>query len=243
MTSRYSKWLALGTLLVPLIASGYDFEPTPGEFMAWPAYCKARYVETNVGQRSEFADKVSDAERHAQQARLGRDTFIHVHHYCAGQAWLSRARIETDPREKHHMLMRALDEYSYAHRSMPKGGPLYPSTVTGLARIAQERGDIPGAESYLKQAMEANPADPRPYLAYASLYRDTKRLAAARDILEQGLEATNNIPIDLHYTLGLICLELKDNDCALEHARTAYAGGYPLPGLMHRLKRADVWTD
>lgn len=48
---------------------------------------------------------------------------------------------------------------------------------------------------------------------------------------------------NVHYNLGLVLFDLKDFDRALEYAKRAYAGGFPLPGLRQKLMRAGAWRD
>lgn len=48
---------------------------------------------------------------------------------------------------------------------------------------------------------------------------------------------------NVHYNLGLAYFDLKQYDKALESAHKAYAGGFPLPGLRDKLKRAGKWQD
>ena len=48
---------------------------------------------------------------------------------------------------------------------------------------------------------------------------------------------------NVHYNLGLAYFDLKRFDEALASARIAYAGGFPLPGLREKLKRAGRWHD
>jgi Tfp pilus assembly protein PilF len=109
--------------------------------------------------------------------------------------------------------------------------------------VAQAQGKIPLAEEYLNDAIKARPTDPLAYIGLALLYRDTKRLAAARQILETGMTATGSKSVELHYNLGVMCLELKDETCAVEHAQVAYADGYPLPGLKNKLIKQGLWRD
>ena len=48
---------------------------------------------------------------------------------------------------------------------------------------------------------------------------------------------------NLAYNIGLLQVDLKRYDAALEHAHSAYLGGFPLPGLRDKLKRAGAWRD
>lgn len=48
---------------------------------------------------------------------------------------------------------------------------------------------------------------------------------------------------NLHYNLGLGYFGLKEFDKAVFHAKLAYAGGFPLPGLRDKLRQAGLWKD
>jgi hypothetical protein len=47
---------------------------------------------------------------------------------------------------------------------------------------------------------------------------------------------------ELHYNYGLLLTQLKDYEKARKHAKKAYDGGYPLPGLKNQLKAANQWN-
>jgi tetratricopeptide (TPR) repeat protein len=243
MRRSWLKLLVLAAMLTPSASWAYDFIPTMSEFASWPKYCQARYVGTGIGSRGEFTSKVTPAEKRIAEASIGAETFLHVHHHCAGLAWLARARLEGDPQKRKHMLNRAISESMYTLRNVTPASPLYTSILANLARTEQAQGNIPGAENYYDMALKANPTDPKTYVGLALLYRDTKRMQLARETLDKGLTATDNKSIEIHYSLGLICLELKDKDCAVEHARVAYSAGYPLPGLRDKLSKSGLWTE
>jgi tetratricopeptide (TPR) repeat protein len=235
--------LAASVLLMPAASWAYDFVPTGLEFTSWPRYCQARYSETNIARQSGFYNRVPPGERRAAEASIGAETYLHVHHHCAGLAWLARAKLEGNPQVRTHMLNRARDESGYTLRNVTPASSLFTAINTNLARVAQAQGKIPLAEEYLNDAIKARPTDPLAYIGLALLYRDTKRLAAARQILETGMTATGSKSVELHYNLGVMCLELKDETCAVEHAQVAYADGYPLPGLKNKLIKQGLWRD
>ena len=192
---------------------------------------------------SGFYNRVPPGERRAAEASIGAETYLHVHHHCAGLAWLARAKLEGNKQVRTHMLNRARDESGYTLRNVTPASALFTAINTNLARVAQAQDKIPLAEEYLNEAIKARPTDPLAYLSLALLYRDTKRLDAARQILETGMTATDSKSVELHYSLGLVCLELKDKTCAVEHAHVAYAEGYPLPGLKDKLIKQDLWRE
>lgn len=242
-----TKWTLVAlTLVVAVLPSrlwAFNFVPTPAEFAAWPHYCKARYVETSIGRTTEYAATVPRAARLSSEAAIGPLTYVHIHHYCAGMAILARARLEANPRLREQTLHQALQESSYTFRHIPPDSLMYSSVAANLATIEMARGNIEVATKYLTSAKDAKPSDPQPYIGLAILYRDTKRLPLAREALEEGLRATNGESAEVHYNLGLICFELKDNDCAVRHAHLAYDAGYPLPGLKRKLAASGLWQN
>jgi tetratricopeptide (TPR) repeat protein len=46
---------------------------------------------------------------------------------------------------------------------------------------------------------------------------------------------------NLHYNFGLAYFDLRDYDHALDHARSAYRQGFPLPGLRNKLQEVGKW--
>lgn len=224
-------------------ASAYQFEPTEAEFNAWPQYCRARYVTTTIGQSSIFAQRLDRSAQATAEGAIGAQTFLHVHHYCAGLLHLARARLEPDAKKRRFELDEARAEIMYSLRNDPGNGPLQSTMVVNLAVIERERGDSPAARQLLENAIRLAPSDPKPYLGLAIVLRSDKKLAEARAILEQGLAAAGTEALELHYNLGLICVELEDFECAVRHARAAYAQGYPFPGLRNRLADRGLWQE
>jgi tetratricopeptide (TPR) repeat protein len=74
-----------------------------------------------------------------------------------------------------------------------------------LAQLIHARGDFDGAVKHYEAALNAMPADPRPYLAMASFFRREKLLEEAIEVLEAGLDALSDRPADarLWHELGL----------------------------------------
>lgn len=229
--------------LFPTLAGAYSFEPTELEWASWPDYCKARYVTTNVGTGSKFSRTFTMAQSEVQRRRIGDASFLHVHHYCAGIVWLSRAKVESDPVHHKFYLELANTEVSYTYERIPESSPIYPVVSVNMARAKLEVGQRDEAIAAVEHAAEVQPQDPRPYVGMAVIYRDLKRLDLARDALLKGDTATEGSSAEIQYTLGLVYFELNDKEQALAYARKAYAKDYPLPGLQQKLKRAGYWPD
>lgn len=221
----------------PLAASAYSFMPTLAEWAAWPAYCKGRYVTTNIGAASEFRPMFPPEAVEEQRHRIGAETFEHVHHYCAGVAWLNRARVESGAERKDYLLREALGEAQYTAQRIPSDSPVMgPVTIT-LARIYMEKKDFGTAARYFEEGIRARPNDAMAYSAYAVMYRSQKQLDKAKQVLLDGDAATEGRSAEIQYNLGLLMLDLGDVDSAVAYARKAYALGFPLPGLRNKLQR------
>lgn len=227
--------------LFPSVSNAYHFVPSDLEWAAWPQYCKARYVTTGIGETQKWSGDLSRAEIETQRNLIGDPSFIHVHHYCAGLAWMMRARLEGNAERRALMLKSANSEVSYTFTRIPPSSPIYATVAVNLAQIRRDQGNPKDGIQYIEKAIEASPNDYRGYLGLALLYRDVKDLAQARDALLRGDAAVGGQSNELQYTLGLIYIELGDFDNAVECAKKVYENGYPLPGLQDKLKRAGRW--
>lgn len=240
VVARFGALLIVAAML-PLTGHAYTFEPTDMEWAAWPEYCRARYATTEIGKSSKWARQYSPALISSERRRIGDPSFLHVHHYCAGLAWLSRSKTEPQVKLRESKLNQANTEMSYTLERIPESSPIYPSVAVNTARVTSQLGQAEEAVTIIERAVSAHPDDPRAYIGLGVLYRDLKRLDLARDALLKGDTAVGGKSAELHYTLGLIYFELNDLDHSLEYARKAYDKNYPLPGLQDKLRRAGHW--
>lgn len=227
--------------LFPTVGSAYSFEPTDLEWASWPDYCKARYVTTNIGGGSKWTREWPEGKTKAVSRQIGEPSFLHVHHYCAGVIWLSRARVEANQTQRKSYLEYANTEISYTYERIPETSPIYPTVAVNMARARLEVGQRDEAIAVAEHTAQVRPQDARAYIGLAVIYREMKKLDLARDALVKGDTATEGSSAELQYTLGLVYFELDDKEKALEYARKAYDKDYPLPGLQQKLKRAGYW--
>jgi tetratricopeptide (TPR) repeat protein len=95
---------------------------------------------------------------------------------------------------------------------------------------------------YLTWARQFAPDDTMVWTLGGQYFYQNKNLDLARQWWEQAVVlAPGNI--DVHYNLGLLMFEQRRYPDARIHAQTAYAAGYPLPGLREKLKKAGEWRD
>lgn len=228
--------LTLG--LVSGIGRAFDFTPTDAEWQAWPAYCRARYVQTTLGRESVFASRISPDQSQRWEATVGPEAWYALHHFCGGLVRIERAGLLPDKDKRKSEIGYGVDEFNFFLQRTPEQHPLY---AEALVRICMARGKQGQPEAGLAEcdrAIAVQPGNSMGYSAKATVLRRQKKLAEARAVLEEGNRATEGNSAEVHYFLGLTCADLGDYTCAVEHARLAYALGYPLPGLRSKLQAA-----
>jgi len=223
--------------LVPGWAAAYSFDMSEVEFSNWPMYCQARYASLDVGLTHSFSINYSRSLIEQAREQLGAATFERVQHWCAGATWLTRARLQTDPKMREFQLNEAKVESLFTLRGLPPNSSIIPSIYVTLGLICQEQQDNNCASENFEKAIETRPTEAAPYSALALLHRKRKQLDVARDVLIRGDVAVGGQSAEIHYNLGLILLEMGDADGAVVYARKAYLEGYPLPGLKKKLKQ------
>src|SRR4051794_31957855 len=159
-TALASAALVLACLL-PTLVHAYSFEPTDLEWASWPEYCKARYVTTNIGEGSKLSQHYPQTQVANQRRAIGEPSFLHVHHYCAGIIWLSRAKVEANADRRKSYLEYANTEISYTFDRIPDSSPIYPTVAVNMGRARLERGQPEDAIAAVEHAVETHPQDPR----------------------------------------------------------------------------------
>lgn len=126
--------------------------------------------------------------------------------------------------------------------------PNHARALQSMVRVAiqSKSSSLPGltysVECYLQRAMDFSPGDMLPQMIMGQYLASQGKPSEALKVL---LEAEKQAPTDanLAYNIGLLEFDLKHYDRALEYAHRAYLGGFPLPGLRDKLKRAGQWRD
>ena len=246
LTNRgWPRWLAailFFTFFVVGDAAALSFLPTAREWIAWPQYCRARYVVSAAGRDSKYAGRVPRAEVNRWKQQLG-GAWYGLHHYCAGLASLNKAKLTRIRAERERDYQYVLRQARYTLERTPQENPMYAKIAVTMAEASAGLGHLDEAFEYLDRARALHPTETAAYAVAALIYRDGGKLEKAKEILIQGNEAVEGKSSELHYILGLILLELKEFETAREHAKQAYELGYPLPGLKKKLKAAGYWTD
>jgi tetratricopeptide (TPR) repeat protein len=240
--ARFARMAAVlaGLLAMSQPASAFNFVPRDGEWAVWSPLCKARYSVTKAANASPFGNSVPTHEVEAWHAQVGDYTWNHMHHYCAGLAYLHRARGELDAHKRQEFLKSASKEagYTYSQLLQRPGQPLFSEVSIAMALIEAERGRYSRGIEYLNSALAMSPHDENLFLAMASIRNKEKKPALAKEALLRGDEATGGKSAEINYHLGLVSLDLGEVDAAVDYARKAYAAGYPLPGLKRKLAAA-----
>lgn len=97
-------------------------------------------------------------------------------------------------------------------------------------------------ECYFIRAIRFRPDDNVARMLYATYLSKNGRMADASAQLEVATKAATDNPFS-HYNIGLIYLDMKNYDRALEQAHKAYTLGFTRPELRDRLKSAGRWKN
>jgi tetratricopeptide (TPR) repeat protein len=109
-------------------------------------------------------------------------------------------------------------------------------------RTPQVRGAEFSVECYFDRALRFRPDDTVARMLYATYLLKQKRPDEARAQLARTAQDAKEAPMT-HFNLGLLYLEMKDHQAALEHAHKAQALGLKRPELVDKLKQAGHWRE
>lgn len=120
----------IALLLLPLESTAQakrlPSSPTDIEVAMLPPYCQARL-------RGDAQSK------DAWNKRLGRENFVHLHHYCNGLNYISRARAEMDAQTRNFYLQRAVAQFDYVLQRWAPSFPLYAEAQTNKMLVQSMR--------------------------------------------------------------------------------------------------------
>jgi tetratricopeptide (TPR) repeat protein len=237
--------LALIAVLISVPVHAFNFVVRSSEWDTWPPECRARYSITKAANMTPYAATIPPSDVQLWESRIGRESWVHMHHYCAGLAYLHRATLESDPKARSSALKNAAREagYTYSRIQAQSSQYLFVDVSLALAEISLQNGEPNKSLRYLERAAQQVPGDERVYLAMSSAYHKQGRNDLALEALKRGESATNGGSATLAYYLGLVSLETGDRQSALEYARRAYGAGFPLPGLRRKLADAGMSLD
>jgi tetratricopeptide (TPR) repeat protein len=97
-------------------------------------------------------------------------------------------------------------------------------------------------ECYFERALRFKPDDTTARMLYANYLLRNKREAAANAELDRVVKMAGDNAFT-HYNAGLVYLDAKNYDKALQQAHTAYGLGFPRTDLKQKLVAAGKWRD
>ena len=135
-------------------------------------------------------------------------------------------------------------DLKYTLKAIPNHPRALRSTAEYFRRSPTRAGLEMGMtlDCWFQRAVSYRPDDPMVRVIYADELLKQKKFDDARMNLEAAEQGAGE-SATVHYNLGLLYAELKQYDRAVEHARTAYALGAPLPGLRNKLAEAGQWRE
>jgi len=135
-----------------------------------------------------------------------------------------------------------MGDIDYTLRAWPNHHRALYSTIQHRINTYKEHTRLryPPAECYLQRAIRFSPDDATTHMLYGILLQ---RLDHDEQALKEYEKAINIDPTNpqIAYNLALLLVELKQFDKALTYAKDLYGRGFPLPGLMEKLKAAGHW--
>lgn len=132
-------------------------------------------------------------------------------------------------------------DLNYTLRTFPNHHrALYAVAKLQLRSGFRRMRDYLTADCYFDRAMRFKPDDAKVRMLYGLYLHKKGNFDEAMLRYKEALVAVPD-DIELHYNIGLLYCDLKDYPAAIPHAQTAYAAGYPLPGLRNRLIKAGAW--
>jgi len=137
---RFTIAVVMTMALLPGSAIAFNFKPTVMEWAMWPEHCRARYASLQVGKQLPYVATYPPTMITTWKARIGDETFVHLHHYCASLAYMQRASLAVSKQERNHLLKSAEGECRYTLSRIPSNGPLYREVAGHMQMVQSVRG-------------------------------------------------------------------------------------------------------
>jgi hypothetical protein len=100
------------------------------------------------------------------------------------------------------------------------------------------RGRIPSADCYFRRAVTFRPDDEVVRMLYGGYLFKRDEATEARDQYDEALRLAPE-SAEVNYNAGLFYAAQGDLEKARRHAKVAYDGGYPLPGLRKKIAQME----
>lgn len=119
--------------------------------------------------------------------------------------------------------------------------PNHPKALNLLTQLTTRVNQPQVAERHFRDAFGLYPDRAPTHMLYGNFLSKSGQRDKAIESYKRAIELDPNYA-EGHYNLGLAYYHLKKYDLANRHAQTAYAYGYPLPGLERLLKQKKAWN-
>ncbi|WP_156427704.1 tetratricopeptide repeat protein [Thiohalocapsa sp. ML1] len=201
------------------------------------------FLAGKIGSTSEWRREaasmlVPESQIPQWKKRVGPD-FLHVHHYCFGLSWLSKAEDPENRSRAAWAYRQAVGEIDYTRSKSRPGAPLWEVMSIDYARALAGNGQWGESQAVFQDLLADNPSNSDIWVAYAKQLKRRRKLNDAIALLEQGLEKANKKG-PLLYWLAIYQFDLGDLTRAAETTARAEAAGMKVDSLKRRLGRTAV---
>jgi len=175
MENTVTRILLPVCLLLASVSAHGEYPKKESDFAALPPYCKAKLFYGN-----------KNSQYNTWQQRMGKETFVHVHHYCAALFSIDLAL--RDQARRDFLLKTALSEIAYMEKQAPISSPLMPEILAKKGRVLQMQGRGPEAVLTFHQSIGLKKNYTPAYMAIADYYISIGQYDEAMAITEKGLK-------------------------------------------------------
>lgn len=211
----------------------YDFRPTPFDFALAPDYCKAKLSDPGIKHLAGKHVRYSQQQRESWKKRIGPD-WAHMHHYCWGVAYISRARTGKGNRTAATSFELAIPQIEYTRNQSKPGYPLWIPMTIDLAEAYEGSGNRAKAIDLLLELRKTSGKAPEVHVALARTLSRAHKTSDAIKVLEQARTTFDtNGPI-LFY-LAYFYYDAGYIERAIEYSRAAQKAGMKMDLLNERL--------
>lgn len=178
--------IASALIAMPNIATALDARSvTNAELALIPRYCAyAQSFSYNTPESKQWA------------ARLGTESFKHIHHYCWGLINLQRAMRSSTPRGQRLFLLSTITgDIQYSISGATKGFVLLPEMLTRKGEVYLLRSLPDDANKSFAQARELKPDYWPAYSGWAEFLIYSGKTAEAKQLVKAGLEYSPNAKV------------------------------------------------
>jgi tetratricopeptide (TPR) repeat protein len=215
-------------------ASDWYSPKSQAEWDGWPIVCKVRYTVSLEGRSSAYANSFPPDTVQRWADRYG-DCWGMLHHHCAGILWLQRAQQTPSKQERQNALLYALEQNESSQKRCSKSNRQFSVALTHMGMVYTEAREFAKAKQEFDEALGLHPDYDGAYIAKGIMLKRSGKPEESLATLVAGSAATQGSSAELEYALGLAYFNSNQFEKAREHARRAYALGYPLPSLKDKL--------